>query len=480
MLPFAFAPYGFAFLGAASPAVLFWVWMRSSPARTFWRGWLFGLGLFGLGVSWVVHSFQYNHIALFPALALTTLFVAFLALFPAFFGWLAMRFRSDNDSWQLLVLLPVAWTFAEWARGTLFTGFTWLQIGYSQVGTPLAGWAPIGGVYAMNWALALSGAACVWMMAGPARRWWRLLVIVLVLWGGGAALSTVEWSERSGFAVRAALLQGNIAQDLKWKPEYRDATLALYRDLTAAHWDADLVVWPETAMPDVYEELGEFLDRLGDDARTNNSDLLIGVLSVQRYPYRVFNSVVSVGSKRAIYHKRHLVPFGEFLPLKTVFQPLVDFFGLPVSSFDRGSVDVNVLDVAGQPIGVSICYEATFGADIIKALPRATLLVNVSNDAWFGDSKAPHQHLQMAQLRSLETSRYLLRATNTGISAIIGPHGDLVAQSNQFETAVVEGVVVPMAGATPYVRYGDTPMLVFLLVMTAVFAGVSAFAGRES
>ena len=469
VLPFAFAPYGFALLGGISPAVLFWVWMRSSAPRTFWRGWLFGLGMFGLGVSWVVHSFQYNHIPLFPAVALTALFVAFLALFPAFFGWLAMRFRSHHDTWQLLVLLPVAWTFAQWARGTLFTGFTWLQIGYSQVDTPLAGWAPVAGVYAMNWALALTGAVFVWLLAEPKRRWWQWLIIVLGVWGGGAALTGAEWTERSGLSVRAALLQGNIAQDLKWKPEYRDSTLALYRDLTAAHWDADLVVWPETALPGVYEDMGEYLDELERDARANHTDLLIGVPSVHPFTRRAFNSVVSVGSKRAIYHKRHLVPFGEYLPLKSVFQPVVDFFGLPVSSFDRGPDHLDSLEVAGQLVGVSICYEAAFGADIIKALPAATLLVNVSNDAWFGDSKAPHQHLEIARLRARETGRYLLRATNTGVSAIIDPHGAIVTRSKQFETAVVEGVVLPMTGATPYVRYGDTPMLVVLLGLLAAF-----------
>ena len=474
LLPFAFAPYGFAFLGGLCPAVLFWAWMRSPGTRVFLRGWLFGLGMFALGVSWVFNSFQYNHIPSIPAFALTALFVAFLALFPATFGWLAMRFRDRNDTWQVLVMLPVAWTLAEWGRGTLFTGFTWLQIGYSQVDTPLSGWAPLAGVYAMNWALAFSAGVFVWVTRKPRNRGWQACVILLALWGSGGVLSTVQWTERVGLSLRAALIQGNMAQDLKWKPEYRDSTLAMYRDLTAEHWDADLVVWPETALPGIYEELGEYLDALEQDARSHNTDLLIGILSVQAYPRRVFNSVVSVGTQRALYHKRHLVPFGEFLPLQPVFQPLVDLFGLPVSSFDRGSEQVSVLYVAGQTVGVSICYEATFGADIIKALPGATLLVNVSNDAWFGDSKAPHQHLQMARLRARETGRYLLRATNTGVSAIIGPHGGVVSRSDQFQTQVIEGVVLPMRGLTPYARYGDLPVLVFLFGMLIVVVGTGA------
>ena len=477
-LPFAFAPYGFSFLGALCPAVLFWVWVRSRQRRVFWRGWLFGLGMFALGVSWVVNSFQYNHIPLFPAYALTALLVAFLALFPALFGWLAIRFGHRHDSWQLLLWLPLAWTLSEWARGTLFTGFTWVQIGYSQVDTPLAGWAPVAGVYLMNWMLALSAGGLVWMLARPAERWWKSAGILLVLWAGGGALTTVQWTERAGLSLRAALIQGNIPQDLKWQPEYRDSTLALYRELTARHWDADLVVWPETALPGIYEELGDYLDQLEGEARTNRTDLLIGVPSVQPFPRRVFNSVISLGTRRAIYHKRHLVPFGEYLPLKPVFQPLVDLFGLPVSSFDRGADDVNVLEVVGQPVGISICYEATFGADIIKALPHATLLVNVSNDAWFGDSKAPHQHLQMARLRARETGRYLLRATNTGVSAIVDPQGIVVTHSAQFETAVIEAVVLPMKGATPYVRFGDTP--VFFLLIGLLALGVSALRSKST
>ena len=472
-LPFAFAPYGLSFLAGLCLAGLFWEWMRSSPVRVLWRGWLFGLGMFGLGVSWVVNSFHYNHIPLFPAVALTAVFVAFLALFPALFGWLAMRFRSRDDTRQLLLLLPVAWVLSEWGRGTLFTGFTWLQTGYSQVDTPLAGWAPLAGVYAMNWALALTAGVLVWLVARPRRRWWQAMIIGLALWGGAAMLSTMQWSERAGLSLRAALIQGNISQDRKWKPEYRDSTLALYRDLTAQHWDADLIVWPETALPDVYEELGEYLDALGRDARAHRTDLLIGLPSLQPFPRRLYNSVVSVGTRRARYHKRHLVPFGEYLPLKPLFQPLVDLFGLPVSRFDRGLDAVNVLHVAGQPIGVSICYEATFGADIIEALPEATLLVNVSNDAWFGDSKAPHQHLQMARLRSRETGRYLLRATNTGVSAIIDPLGGVVTRSNQFATEVIEAVVVPMEGVTPYVKYGDRPMFLVLLVLLGVFFHLS-------
>ena len=474
-LPFAFAPYGFSFLSGLCLAGLFWVWMRSPPARAFWRGWLFGLGMFGLGVSWVVHSFQYSHIPLFPAIALTAVFVGFLALFPALFGWLAMRFRSHDDTRQLLLMLPVAWVLSEWGRGTLLTGFTWLQVGYSQVDTPLAGWAPVAGVYAMNWALALTAGLLVWLIGRPRQRWWQSIAVLLALWGGGAMLTMTQWSERSGLSLRVALIQGNISQDRKWKPEYRDSTLALYRDLTAQHWDADLVVWPETALPDTYEELGEYLDDLGRAARENRTDLLIGVPSVHPFPRRLYNSVVSVGTLRALYHKRHLVPFGEYLPLKPLFQPLVDFFGLPVSSFNRGSDEVSVLRVAGQPIGISICYEATFGADIIEALPEATLLVNVSNDAWFGDSKAPHQHLQMARLRARETGRYLLRATNTGVSAIIDPLGGVVSRSNQFETEVIEAVVLPMEGVTPYVEHGNSPMLGLILGLLALVLGLRAF-----
>lgn len=471
-LPIGFEPYGLFPLALLAPAALFALWRGLSPMRALWRGWLFGLGMFAVGVSWIVESFQYSDIALSIAIPLTCLFIAFLALFPALLGFLTARFRAPNDTLHLLLLLPAAWVLAEWARGTFLTGFTWLQLGYSQVGSPLSGLAPIVGVYGISWCVALGAGLTVWVFGSARKRWWIGIVALAALWIGGAKLQSLEWTERAGLSLRVALIQGNVPQDVKWQPQARAPTLARYLELTRANWDADLVVWPETALPGRYESFDGFLAALEEEAVANRTDLLIGVPSAKGSPRRFFNSLVSVGSRRALYHKRHLVPFGEYLPLKPLLQPIVDLLQLPVSDFSPGPRTQALLRVAGQRVGVSICYESAFGAEIAEALPEATLLVNVSNDAWFGDTIAPHQHLQIARLRAIETGRYLLRATNTGISAIIGPRGGIIEQSPQFEVDAIAAVVLPMKGETPYSRMGDVPVLVglvFALVVCGLF-----------
>ncbi len=458
LMPLAFAPFAVAPFAVVAPAILFALWRDTTPRLALWRGWLFGLGMFGFGVSWVVESFQYSQITLPMAVLLTAVLVVFLALFPALLGFLVTRFRARGETVQMLLVVPAAWTVAEWARGTFLTGFTWLQLGYSQTDTPLVGLAPAVGVYGVSWCVALGAALLAWGAAAPRARWWIALALVASVVVGAGALESIRWTERAGLSIRAVLVQGNVPQGWKWRPEALRPTLERYVGLTRAHWDADLVVWPETALPGTYRRFADFLAGLEQEARRNRTDLLIGVPR-EASDGRFYNSLVSVGTRRAVYDKRHLVPFGEYLPLKPVLQPLVDWLDIPVSNFSRGMPGQTSLEVAGQRVGVSICYEAAFGAEIIDALPEATMLVNVSNDAWFGDSIAPPQHLQIARMRAIEGGRYLLRATNTGISAVIGPYGELVARSRQFEVETVQAAVFPMRGATPYVRFGDAPIL---------------------
>ena len=460
--PLAFAPFSYYALAVASPAVLFWTWRECSAKRAFWRGWLFGLGMFGLGVSWVSESFQYNQVPMAPAILLTTILVMFLSLFPACLGFLAIRLSRANCVLQVLCVLPSGWVLMEWLRASILNGFSWLQLGYSQIDSPLAGLAPITGIYAMNWAVVFTGALLVWCSADFLHRGWKIGLAVIALWGGAGFLDRIDWTEARGEPVRIALLQGNIPQEIKWAPEQRLPTVKLYLQLTRANWDADLVVWPETALPGLYRTFEPFLQRLETEAKTNHTDVLIGMPSANDSPPQFFNSLVSVGANRDFYHKRHLVPFGEYLPLASVLQPVVDLLGLPVSQFDAGGEDSRLLQLAGYPVGVSICYEATFGKDIIRALPQAAFLVNVSNDAWFGESIAPHQHLQMARMRAKETGRYLARGTNNGISAFIDTDGKIIQRSEQFVTTAIQSVVVPMSGITPYARTADWPTLALL------------------
>ena len=175
--------------------------------------------------------------------------------------------------------------------------------------------------------------------------------------------------------------------------------------------------------------------------------------------------MMSLGKEQRFYHKRHLVPFGDFVPLENWLRGLIRFFDLPMSGFSAGPEEQSLLRVAGHRVGITICYEDAFGEEVIRALPEADFLINATNNAWYGDSLAPHQHLQISRMRALETGRYLVRATTNGISAIIGPHGELLMQSPQFATHVLTGRIQPMQGATPYVRFGNTPLLLLLAGM---------------
>lgn len=481
LLPLAFAPFDFFPLAIISPALLFALWLNVSPRRALWRGWLFGLGMFGIGVTWIfVSIYEFGGgIGLPMSLFLTGLFVLVLACFPALFGYLVTRLypalTPAVSRIKLLVVFPVAWTFFEWVRGWFLTGFPWLNLGYSQIDAPLAGLAPLLGVYGVSWATAFSAALLLAAVLDEGGLWQRAryVIALLVLWITAGLLGMQHWTQASGEPLKVSLIQGNVAQDVKWTPDALEPTVRRYVDLTRQHWDSKLIIWPETAMPLFYHEAARFFDELAREAQANNADLLLGVPYMNMRNQQYYNSMMSLGSRQAFYHKHHLVPFTEYLPMKIALAGVINFLQVPMSDFSKGDAIQKPLEVAGQKAGISICYEAVFGEELIRQLPEATLLVNVSNDAWFGGSIGPHQHLQITRMRALETGRPLLRATNTGITAIIGPNGKFQARAPQFKPYVLTATVQPMSGATPYVRMGNGPVVILLmLALAAGFWGV--------
>lgn len=469
LFPLAFAPFHWFPLSIVSLALLFGVWRCTPPRRAAWRGWLFGVGQFGVGVSWVyvaIHDFGYASAGL--AGFMTAMFVALLALFPALLGYAVTRLSPAPVGVQILLIFPAGWTLFEWLRGWVLTGFPWLNAGYSQMDAPLAGLAPIGGVYGVSWAVAFSAGLLLMLVQEVGRPRRHAAAALVTLWLVALAAGRMEWTQADGAPLRAALVQGNIPQAIKWQPEQVQRTLDLYLDLTRQHWGSDLIVWPEAALPVFYDQVADnYLARLQDEARANHTDMLIGISVREHESRRYYNSMVSLGSSTGFYHKRHLVPFGDYVPLEGWLRGLVRFFDLPMSGYSPGPARQPLLEVAGYKAGISICYEDIFGEEVIQSLPQAALLVNGTNNAWYGDSFAPHQALQMSRMRALESGRYMLRATTNGISAVIDARGEIVAQAAQFREDVVVAAFQPMTGATPYVRWGNYPVVIALLLVLA-------------
>lgn len=469
LLPLAYAPYDLYPVAITSLAILFLLMLDVSVRRAMWRGLLFGVGMFGVGVSWVfISMYHYGHVGLALSLFLTTLFVVVLSLFIALATGAAVKLKNRFELTPQKTLLwsfPAVWVLFEWIRGWMFTGFPWLNAGYSQLESPLAGVAPLLGVYGVSYAVAISAAvvAVVVHNIQVGVRSHHIFGLVL-LWSAGALLNQISWVTPAGGPLRVTLIQGNIPQEMKWLPSVRAPTFDLYADLTRQHWESDLIVWPETALPAFYHESTDFLAILNEEAQQNGTDILLGLVYLDRETRQYYNTMMSIGSATGFYHKRHLVPFTEYLPLKEWLAGFINIIQVPMSDFSAGTDDQPPLLMAGQRVGISICFEDAFGEEVIMQLPEATLLVNVSNDAWFADSSAPHQHLQMAQMRAKESGRPMLRTTNTGISAIIDHRGVFQSRAPQFDEVALSDEVVPMQGVTPYVSMGNLGILTLLLV----------------
>lgn len=474
-----FAPFYLFPIPVITLAGLFHLWDKAnSPWCAMRLGFAFGLGFFGAGVSWVfIALHRYGGMPLPLAAIATALFCAYLALFPGLAGFVQARFAFRGPvRWTLLV--PALWTLLDWVRGWLFTGFPWLSIGYSQApDSPLAGFAPLLGVYGVSLATVLSAGLLhaalnkfpdTAALRRDALRPWPWLGLLGALWLLGFSLTQIRWTEPAGEPVTVSLLQGNIPQDLKFREDRLMSTLRTYRDL-ALQSNARLIILPETALPLLKHQVpADYVESLAAQARKNNGDMLIGLFDYSpANGGEYFNSVASFGAAPTqSYRKHHLVPFGEFIPLR----PLLGWFinrvlHIPLSDQSAGAAVQQPLKVAGERVAVNICYEDVFGEEIIRQLPQATLLVNVTNDAWYGNSIASRQHNQMSQMRALETGRYMLRATNTGVTAIIDERGKVLAQADPFVMAALSGEAQGFAGATPYVRHGNAATLALVALM---------------
>ena len=481
-----FAPFYFWLVPVLGLAVLAWLVDRaSSPRQAAVLGLCFGLGYFVTGVSWIYVSMtQFGGMAVPLAAFATLFFCSYLALFPAGAAWIARRIPAVHGV-RLTLAFPAAWALMEWVRGWMFTGFPWLGVGYSQSpGGPLGGYAPLVGAYGVSLLAALSAGLLAWWAPWPAPLERRRMLhpglsAVALLWLAGIGLAQAPWTHPVGMPITVSLLQGNIRQELKWRPEAVQATLETYLRLTRAS-RSRLIILPETAVPLLDVEVpGGYLELLAEHARRNGGDLLLGIPQyMEGSPARYYNSVMSFGvNPTQSYRKHHLVPFGDYVPQWTFISWVMDTIQIPMSSFSRGDAVQAPLAVAGQEVAVDICYEDAFGEEIIRQLPRATLLANFTNDAWWGESFAAEQHLQISQMRSQETGRYMLRATNTGVTAIIDQRGRVLTAAPQLVATVVDGTARGYGGSTPYVLWGNWVFLGLTAVMLAAAVALRAHRG---
>ena len=484
VLPLAFAPFEQFWIAPLSYAVLLYLWKDVASWRAYGIGFAYGCASFGFGTYWTFIAVRImggapTAVAVFLTVGLVFICAAFVGLA----GFIAARWFRTSGGAARLVTLPALFVLCEWLRGWAFTGFGWLSAGYSQTSSWLMGYAPIFGLYGISWAVLVTAGALV-VVAESAfdtgrRRYAGALAAALAVaavWVGGLAARAATWTTPQERTLSVALLQGAIKQDLKWKPEQLTSTLDLYARLTVQNLGADLIVWPEAAVPTLIEYVSSFVDDVRRASSAHGSTVVLGILrGVPAAGDDAFqNAVVALTDPVQTYVKRHLVPFGEYFPVPPFIRSWMRLMSLPYTDASPGARDQPPLDAAGERIAVTICYEDVFGAEQLHYLPDATLLVDVSNDAWFGDSIAPHQHLQIAQVRAAEAGRYVLRATNTGVTAVVDERGNVLARLPQFKPAVLKATVRGFEGATPYARVGN--WLVVLLALGAALSQLPALA----
>jgi apolipoprotein N-acyltransferase len=476
----AFAPVGIAPLAVLGPAFLFLLWEGAAPRAAAWRGFLFMSGTFLAGTYWLYNSIHLvGQAPLWIAAFLMLGLVAIMGSYAAVLGYAVARWAPPTGPVRWLVLLPAAWVLVEWFRGWFLSGFPWLALGYSQLGTPLRGFAPVSGVYGTSFAVALLAGAVVALLLG--RRAARLAAIgvVLAVVVAGALLTRVTWTEPRGTRLSVALVQGAVPQAMKWEAGQRERTLELYAGLTAPYLGADIVVWPEAALPALERDIRPFLDALHAAARARGTDVVLGQLRREPDSGAYYNAMLALAATEQWYYKRRLVPFGEFFPVPAQVREWLRLMNLPYSDFEPGADDQRPLAAAGETLAPTICYEDAYASEQLALARDSTLLVNVTNDAWFGDSTAPHQHLDISRMRSLETGRPMLRATNDGVTALINHDGTLAGTLPQFQAGVLTGTVEPRVGLTPYLRSGNLPVLALAFAAVALGFGWPRLGGRR-
>ncbi|OOF79526.1 apolipoprotein N-acyltransferase [Rodentibacter caecimuris] len=477
---FAFSPFDYWGLAYVSLLGLIYVAKTPKKSTALLGAFLWSMGFFCFGVSWLnVSIHQFGGASLGVSYFLVGLLSAYLALYPMLFTYFVQRFQVKSA-----VIFAVIWTFTEFLRGWVFTGFPWLQFGYTQIDSPFSGIAPIFGVSGLTfftvWASAVifNGILVLFKQKNIKLFVANILPFAVVCGLAGYAQKMTFVKSVQDKSLNVTLVQGNIEQNLKWDPEYLYSTLEIYQKLIAENLGkSDLIILPESALPTLENSIVPFFDRLDRVAQENNTEIMIGTVYQDEQSGKLLNSIVTAGNPDFPYrldtpnryNKHHLVPFGEYVPLENLLRPLNSVFNLPMSAFQSGEAVQPAFMAKKRSFSPAICYEIIFGEQVRENLKTETdYLLTISNDAWFGDSIGPWQHLQMARMRALELGKPLIRATNTGISVFISSMGEILAQAPQFVETTLTHKIAPTEGKTPYSVLGNLPLyglsLLFLLL----------------
>lgn len=471
LTPLAFSPFDFWGLILITPGVLFLLLKNLTPKQSAWVSWCFGTGFFGTGVSWVYVSIHiYGNAPIWLASLMTLAFAMGLALTFALQGWCYAKWLSKSAlSGAGFIGL---WVIFEWCRSWFLTGFPWLYLGYALIDSPFKFWAPIGGVWLLSLAVLCLSIATISLLTTRNASQRTVLAVIITLPCLGFFLPK-DWTLASGQIQEIDIVQANIPQQIKWNKNYLPELLNTYSQMTLKETHASLVIWPETAIPALLSSAKPYLHKLLAQLEKDNRSLISGLPSTERdteHPdgYRAHNSLALLTGKTDIYHKQRLVPFGEYVPVENYLRGLIEFFNLPMSSFSLPAQQQTTLKLGSSKIAAAICYEIAYPELVRKLSTDSDWILTVSNDTWFSHSLAPAQHMQIARMRALENGRWLVRSTNNGLTAIVDPYGNIAAQAPPYQQAVLTGSVEKRSGATPYQKYGVTPVLLFSLLLIVI------------
>lgn len=464
-LSLSFAPFNQFYIAFICPAILLFCLQQSSPKQGFLYGLYFGFGLFITSVSWVYVSIHtYGNAGVILSLLITALLALILALFLAVMSWGLCKWTRLSTLTAMLCSFPAAWVLFEWLRSWVFTGFPWVLLGYSQINTPLAGYATVFSVFGVSLAVVFTSSTLLGIyQKKPVRLY--LIASLFLLWGIGQGLSYIHWTKPVAAPVKVSMLQGNISQSMKWSQSYQDQILKTYQNLNKQALDSQLIFWPEAAIPAYPEQVAGFLNSLNAQAKTHHAAIMIGIplydFSTQSY----FNGAIVIGNGSGMYLKRHLVPFGEYVPLLNVLGPVLNSLNIPMSGMTAGPQNQALPIMNAIPVAVFICYESAFPEEFRDTLQNAELIATLSDDSWFGHSLGLYQHQQMDEMRAIETGRYVVRATNNGGTSVINPEGKIIASIPAFKAGVLNAEITPMQGNTPWLIMGIWPLLGLIILM---------------